>query len=82
MRDWNQFFTEQDFKELIYSGIIQERRIEIAERANKILREAIEAAPKVHGNSEYDYGWTRIKDAADDMSARIVNVKRIEKGEA
>ena len=82
MRDWNRFFTEQDFEELIHGYSSIERRRITAERANKILREAIEAAPKVSRCADFETElWDPERADHDTHVGTLIDMKPIEKGD-
>ena len=75
MIDWENFFDLDDF---VGTRWMKE---EMLKHCNAKIREALEAAPKVYGHSQFDYGWTAAKAKPDDLSARLIDVKPIEKGE-
>jgi len=77
MRDWQNFFD--DDKEMF----VEFDRTKLREYLNAKIREAIEAAPKVYGKHTpvgFLYGGPWQPD--DTHTARLIDVKPIEKGEA
>lgn len=82
-REWEKFFTADDFNFDVtiegHQGCDPEPR-HLADRANAILREALEKAPKVFDNDETmtTCGWQ--PKLGDTHSGRIVCIKKIEKG--
>lgn len=83
MRDWQNFFTEEDFG--LTSKYLEGRAI--VALANKAIREALQAAPKVYGKSESvadgreAWNCSEIYTNGDTHVGRLVEVKPIEKGE-
>jgi hypothetical protein len=84
MRDWANFFTEDEIKKVWQDPITLANATKYL---NAKIREALQAAPKVYGKSEsvadYREAWncSEIHSNGDTHIARLVDVKPIEKGE-
>lgn len=85
MRDWQNFFEVEEYYGFFDNGHSVEAAVK---RINAKIREALEAAPKVYGREEDvadgRVAWlmSEIRSNTDTHTARLVDVKPIEKGDS
>lgn len=84
MRDWQNFFKVDEYYDFFNDGYSVEATIGYL---NVKIREALQAAPRVYGQEENvadgRVAWlmSEIRSNTDTHTARLVDVKPIDKGE-
>lgn len=84
MRDWNQFFTDDEIDKVWQQPITLANATKYL---NAKIREALEAAPKVYGekcdeDDEFHWSESAMPNGWATHTGRLIDMKTIEKGEA